>query len=218
MPGGPQTPNPGTTRRREKVDWPVVFARCLAGLLHISPSELPCNELMQVRKYKRCGQTDRQTDRRLLCGAHFRHTDWAREQGADPLWATNIHDIFLHSPAPQPPDLPDSFQPFRRPPILDVLALAGKRQLYHIDDDTVLLVLQPYKPHHTGTSYTSSTAPPPRIYFSMLMRPWVLNTSHAIAPCHLGVSCWRIFSWWIGMDIFAHWWIRCCLKCQVRKT
>ena len=64
--------------------------------------------------------------------------------------------------------------------------------------------------------------PLPRVYVSMLMRPWVLHTCHSTTSCHLGVSrtlsMLRRFYWWIGRDISTRWWLRHCLKCQARKT
>ena len=66
-----------------------------------------------------------------------------------------------------------------------------------------------------------SAATPPRVYVSVLMRPWVLRTCHATTSCHLGVSRTAHllvrFLWWIAMDISARWWTRRCLKCQARN-
>ena len=102
-----------------------------------------------------------------------------------------------------------------------MLSLAAKGQLHRTDDDTILLARRPPRLLNAGDG-KFPTAPPPRIYVPMLIRPWVLQTCHATTSCHLGVSSTvsvlARFFWWIGMDVSARWWIRRCLKCQARKT
>ena len=132
-----------------------------------------------------------------------------------------IRFLSLDSPSPPPADLLDFIPSAHRPLLSDVLALAAKGRLHRTDDETALLVQRP------STSQTGTSLPPPepyspRVYVLMLIRPWVLNTCHADASLHLGVTrtvrMLARFYWWIGMDVSARWWIRRCFHCQARKN
>ena len=63
---------------------------------------------------------------------------------------------------------------------------------------------------------------PIRIYVPLLMRPWIMQTCHLTVSCHLGTTrtlrMLERFYWWIGTNVCTRWWLRHCLKCQVRKT
>ena len=50
----------------------------------------------------------------------------------------------------------------------------------------------------------------------------VMQSCHTDASCHLGVmrtlKMLERFYWWVDMEACTKWWVRRCLKCQVRKT
>ena len=53
------------------------------------------------------------------------------------------------------------------------------------------------------------------------MPPWVMQSCHSTASCHLGTArtlrCSNVY-WWTGMSICTRGWLRHCLKRQARKT
>ena len=96
----------------------------------------------------------------LSCVEHFTHTDWVGQKRRAPLRRCHtLHFLALPaSPAARPP----GFIPAVAMSVASRRACPRmKNQLHRTNDNTVLLVRQPLKPHRIGTIRTSS-APPPR--------------------------------------------------------
>ena len=105
-----------------------------------------------------------------------------------------------------------------RPEITDIADLAAKGRLLQGDHDSTLLVRKPISGHRSRVPFDD----PIRIYVPHLARPWIMHACHADASCHLGVTrtlkMLERFYWWVGIEVCTKWWVRCCLKCQARKT
>ena len=150
-------------------------------------------------------------------------SDWQQEQQAEPTCAAAIHYLAKGSPKPPPPDLLDGFPEPRRPVLHEVLTLAVKGKLHTTDDGITLLVRDPdFHAIRNPSTISTRIDGPIRIYVPMMMRPWALDTCHAVASYHLGTShtqrMLERFFWWIGMDASVRFWLRRCLMCQARKT
>ena len=78
--------------------------------------------------------------------ARFRHSDWVREQRAEPCSNAAIRFLSMGSPSPFPPDLSIHLPPSQRPDPSDVKILAAKGRLHTDDDGLVLLVHNPPNP------------------------------------------------------------------------
>lgn len=141
---------------------------------------------------------------------HYAHTDWAREQHAEPFGLAAIRSLSLDSPTPPPDDLLKGISSARRLLLSKILALASKDQRHTIDGGAVLLVQRT----PTRTPYPSDpVAPtdlPPRVYVPMVMRPRVGHTCDTTISYHVGiVRTWSMhmrFFWWNGMGISIRWW------------
>ena len=63
---------------------------------------------------------------------------------------------------------------------------------------------------------------PIRICVHLLMRPWIMQSCHSTAFCHLDTTrTLRMLErcyWGIGMNAYTRWWPRHCLKCHARNT
>ena len=112
------------------------------------------------------------------------------------------------------------------PPFSEIQELAGKGRLHTTDEDISLLVRNPTPAHYSlrpaGRAACLLGDEPIRIYVPLLMRSGIMQARHSTASSHLGTArtlriCER-FYWWIGMSTFTRWWLRHCLKCQVRKA
>ena len=105
-----------------------------------------------------------------------------------------------------------------RPEITDIADLAAKGRLLQGDHDSTLLVRKPISGHRSRVPFDD----PIGIYVPHLARPWIMHACHADASCHLGVTrtlkMLERFYWWVGIEVCTKWWVRCCLKCQARKT
>ena len=124
----------------------------------------------------------------------FSHTDWAREQRAEPVCDATIPCLLLGRPSVLPDDLLFHLAPHKRPPLSDVRSLAEKGRLYK-DDDGILLLVQkvtpptpvcPDKPGGRAAHLLHDE--PTRIYVPRVMRPWIMQACHANTFCHLGVA------------------------------
>ena len=113
------------------------------------------------------------------------------------------------------------------PETTDIVDLAAKGHLLQGDHASTLLVRKPITNALTPATHSGrrSRVPfddPIRIYVPHLARPWITHACHADASCHLGITrtlkMLERFYWWIGMEVCTKWWVRRCLKCQVRKT
>ena len=158
----------------------------------------------------------------------YTHTDWAREQRAEPVCDAAIRYLLLGRPSVVPEDFFLHLAPHKRPPLSDVRSLADKGRLYTDDDGILLLVRKLTPPAPVCSDKPGGRAArllddePTRIYVPLLMRPWIMQACHAKASCHLGVartlSMLERFYWWIGMNVCTRWWLRRCLQCQARKS
>ena len=136
--------------------------------------------------------------------------------------------ITIGWPSALPPDVLSCYPSHQRPSLSDNQELAGEGRLHTTDDDIVLLVRNPTPsptpdaPSLVGRAVCLLNDEPIRIYVPLLMRPWIMQTCHSTASCHLGTRrTLRIlerFYWWIGVNVCTRWWLRHCLKCQARKT
>ena len=148
----------------------------------------------------------------------YSHSDWAREQLADPLSCVVIRYLQLGRPDPIPTDLLGSQDALS---LTDVFDLANKTTLFTTETDDSLLILSPTPTITSGPAHLPP-GHPPRIYVPPLMRPWIMDGCHAQASCHLGstrtLQLLQRYYWWPGMEQCTKWWVRRCLKCQARKT
>ena len=156
------------------------------------------------------------------------HSDRAREQCAEPVCDTVTRYLFLGCPLLLPNDFFLHLAPHKRPLLSEVRSLADKERLY-IDDDGILRLVRKLTPpalarpnKSCGRAARLLDDEPMRIYFSLLMRPWIIQPCHANASCDLGVDrtlsmLERIYCW-IGMSICTRWRLRRCLQCQTRKA
>ena len=117
----------------------------------------------------------------------------------------------------------------KRPCLSSLKELAGKGRLHTTDDDIVLLVrnptlppTRPDKPDSVGRAANLLNDEPVRIYVPLIIRPWIMQACHSTASCYFGTTrtlqMLERFFWWVGMNVCTRWWLRYCLKCQVRKT
>ena len=154
----------------------------------------------------------------------YTHRDWKRAQRADAFCTCSLRYLTLGCPRPLPANLCNHLPPHAQPSLADVNNLTSKSQLFHGDDDTILLVRKhtpPPPPDGRSCSSRQLTNAPTRIYVPLMARPWIMHACHSGASCHLGVTrtlrMLERFCWWVSMEICTKWWVRRCLKCQVRK-
>ena len=107
--------------------------------------------------------------------------------------------------------LPEDFllhlAPSKRPPLSEVRALADKSRLYRDDDGILLLARKltppvpvcPDKPGRRAARLLDDE--PTRTYVPLLIRPWIMQTCHANAFCHIVVA--RTLS----MLERSYWWV-----------
>ena len=137
--------------------------------------------------------------------------------------------ISIGRPSVLPPDVLACDPSHKRSSLSDIQELAVKGRLHTTNDDIVLLVRNSTpppsrsdKPNSVGRAACLLNNEPVRIYAPLLMRPWIMQACHLTASCHLGTtSTLRMlerFYGWTGMNVCTRWWLRHCLKCQVRKT
>ena len=70
----------------------------------------------------------------------YSHTDWVREQRAEPVCDAAIRYLLFECPSVFPDDFLLHLAPHKRPPISEVRALAAKPRLCRDDDGILLLV------------------------------------------------------------------------------
>ena len=110
----------------------------------------------------------------------FSHTDWAREQGAEPVCDVAIQYLLLGSP----PVLPDDFllhlAPHELPPLSEVRSSSCNGRLY-TDDDGILRLERkltppaPVRPDKLdGRAGRLLHDERTQIYVPLLMRPWIM--------------------------------------------
>ena len=161
--------------------------------------------------------------------ARYSHAHWKREQHAELTCHATMRYISISRPSVLPPDFLACYLSLKRPSLSDIKELAGKGRLHTTDDDIVLLVRNPAlpptrsdKPNSVGRAACLLNDEPVRIYVSLLMRPWIMQACHSTASCHLGTTrtlrMLERFYWRIGMNVCTRWWLRHCLKRQVRKN
>ena len=158
---------------------------------------------------------------------NYSHSDWEQAQRENPLCDATRRYIQLGCPPHSLTSLCDHIPSHQRPDPADILDLAAKGCLIQGDHDTILLVR-----NHIAVASSLDGPPacvrrPPfndsvRIYVPLLARPWIMHACHVDASCHLGImrtlKVLERFYWWVGMKSCTKWWVRRCLKCQVRKT
>ena len=150
-----------------------------------------------------------------------------RENNAQSLRATSPSNTsFSAGHWPCPPKSQRVFPHLSPPPFSEIQEFAGKGRLHTTDEDIALLVRNPTPAHYSlrpaGRAACLLGDEPIRIYVPLLMRSGIIQARHSTASCRLGTArTLRIFErfyWWIEMSTFTRWWLRHCLKCQVRKA
>ena len=153
----------------------------------------------------------------------YSHTDWEREQQAEPTCHAAMRYITIgRTPVPLP-DFLSRYISHQRPSFSNILELAGKGRVHETADDIVILVRNPMTPPPSAAPSSLGRAArllndePVRIYVHLLMRPWIMQACYSTASCHLGTTrtsrILKWFYWWIGMNVSTRWWLRHCLKC-----
>ena len=141
--------------------------------------------------------------------ARYSHVDWEREQQADPMRHAAMRYIITGRPPALPTDFLSCYPSHQRPSPSDIQELAGEGRLHTIDDDIVLLdrnpppppLLPPDAPSPVGRAACLLKDEPVRIYVPLLMRPWIMQSCHSTASCHLGTT--RT----LRMPDRCYWWI-----------
>ena len=99
----------------------------------------------------------------------------------------------------------------QHPSFSEIQELAGKGRLHTTDDGTVLLARQPTpqpapdSQRPVGRAACLLNDEPIHTYVPLLMRPWVMQTCHSTASCHVATTrtlrmLERLY-WWICMSI-----------------
>ena len=140
---------------------------------------------------------------------NYSHSDWEHPQREDPLCDATRRYIQLGCPQHCLISLCGHIPSHRRPASTDILDLAAKGRLIQGDHGTTLFVRNPVTVASSSVDTPARLGrlpfnDPVRIYVPLLARPWIMHACHADA--------------WVGMEVCTKWWVRRCLKCQVRKT
>ena len=158
---------------------------------------------------------------------NYSHSDSEQAQREDPLCDATRRYIQLGCPPHSLTSLSDHIPSHQRPDPADILDLAAKGRLIQGDHDTILLVRNHIAVASSPDGPPARVRRPPfndsvRIYVPLLARPWIMRACHADASCHLGAmrtpKMFERFYWWVCMEVCTKWWVRRCLKYQVRKT
>ena len=83
--------------------------------------------------------------------ARYSHTDWEREQQAEPACHAAMRYIILGRPPALPAGFLSSFPSHQRPSFAEIQELAGKGRLHTTEDGIVLLVRNPSPPPLPGS-------------------------------------------------------------------
>ena len=158
---------------------------------------------------------------------NYSHSDWEQAQRDDPLCDATRRYIQLGCPPHSLASLCDHVSSHQRPDPADILDLAAIGRLIQGNHDTIFLVRNhiAVAPRPDGPStrvrrplFNDSV----HIHVPLLARPWIMQSCHTDASCHLGVmrtlKMLERFYWWICMEACTKWWVRRCLKCPARKT
>ena len=130
----------------------------------------------------------------LESAERYSHTDWAREQHAEPVCDAAIRYPLIGHPLVFPDDFFLHLAPHKLPPLSEVHSLAAKSRLYE-DDDGIFLLVRKLTPHTPacpdkpgGRATHLLHDEPTRIYVPWRMRTWVMHMCHDNASCYLGVA------------------------------
>ena len=157
--------------------------------------------------------------------ARYSHTDWEREQQAEPTRHAAMRYITISRPSALPPGFLSCYPSHQRPSLSDTRELASKGRLRTTDYDIVLLIRSPPPSPPDALNWVGRAAcmlnnEPFCTYVLLLMRPWIMQACHWTASCHLGTTStlhmleW--FYWWIGFNVCTRWYLHHWLKCQAR--
>lgn len=155
------------------------------------------------------------------CLTRYSHSNWAREQRAEPLCRAVAMYLQLSCLVPLPIDI---FKPVgtRAAPANEVLEHGRKGRLFITDSGEVLLVRchTPPPAAHLATAtgrYARLLGDEPTRIYVPLIRTCVMDGCHADMSCHQGTTrtlqCWERYYWWVGMEASTKFWVRRCFKC-----